>query len=637
MEAERIPLTQLDFTTMRKDKAQPASQTSGLLHPGKADDDTHRLRIESDTGSDAGGPVAYPRKYRYGKTSDLATNVDDMVEVMGTGSFHMVSVAICGLGNAADAVELLCIGYILPALEAQGEVIDPDSSDWKFQKSFLSAAVFAGMLVGGVLAGVGADSLGRKPMLMASLGVNAVFGVISAFTPTGWWPLLAACRICSGIGVGGSIPSVFTLFSEYLPVKGRGFWLSVVAWFWMIGSIYAAGSAWVLIGILKTDWRIFAVVCAIPAAVAFFLSLLLLPESPRYLASKGRLDAARDVLLYMGRWNGVLNKPAFVLANGGFLVKEGCVPSMPVTLTDAAVAALPRTGAEEAAQVAPATTLHDSDYDDDDDAGAPTSGSDDATPTGRADRFSSRASSVFVTDASDPPGLPVGPSETIAFRASRGVSDDARSAHAEAVAAAAAAAASSASSPAPPRSLCARIGGGVAKSLSDFLHPSIRRTSLLLIVCWFTLSFGWYGLILWIPTLFAKQDFDLDPYQDAFLVSAANLPGNILAAWLMDRIGRRFLLGGGMLLASALAVVFAFSRTAALTVATACLLNMVSVGGWNSLDCLSTESFPTTLRTSAMGYLSGMGRLVSQRHLSQLCRAVSYSDAGEMLQAFHAS
>jgi len=133
----------------------------------------------------------------------------------------------------------------------------------------------------------------------------------------------------------------------------------------------------------------------------------------------------------------------------------------------------------------------------------------------------------------------------------------------------------------------------------------------MLTIIWFTLSFGWYGLILWIPSLFEAQDFDIDIYQDAFLVAAANLPGNIISSLLMDKIGRKRLLSFSMLIASGLAVLFAFSRTAALTVIAACLLNMVSVGGWNSLDCVSTESFPTSLRTSAMGILAGSGRLGS--------------------------
>jgi MFS family permease len=41
-------------------------------------------------------------------------------------------------------------------------------------------------------------------------------------------------KIAAGVGVGGSVPGVFTLVAEYMPRARRGFYISVVAWFWMV-------------------------------------------------------------------------------------------------------------------------------------------------------------------------------------------------------------------------------------------------------------------------------------------------------------------------------------------------------------------------------------------------------------------
>lgn len=117
---------------------------------------------------------------------------------------------------------------------------------------------------------------------------------------------------------------------------------------------------------------------------------------------------------------------------------------------------------------------------------------------------------------------------------------------------------------------------------------------------------------MWIPTLFDATGLDLDPYQDSFLVAAANLPGNIMAALLIDRVGRKSLLAGTLVAACLCAIGFAFSTgSEAAVVTAACLMNAVSVGTWNVLDALSVEHFPTPLRTSAMGVLSASGRLGS--------------------------
>ena len=75
----------------------------------------------------------------------------------------------------------------------------------------------------------------------------------SAAAPT--VELLIVTRILSGVGVVGSVPSVFTLAAEYLPAARRGFYITVVAWFWMIGSILTAGAAWFMLGYLELSWR----------------------------------------------------------------------------------------------------------------------------------------------------------------------------------------------------------------------------------------------------------------------------------------------------------------------------------------------------------------------------------------------
>jgi len=123
---------------------------------------------------------------------------------------------ILALGNAADAIEILCVGFIMNELDSTVE-----------QKEFLSAAVFMGMLVGGVICGILSDKIGRKPCLVFSLLLNAIAGLASAMAPT--VPVLIVCRVCGGLGIGGSVPSVFTLGAEIFPSSQRGRLLSVIA------------------------------------------------------------------------------------------------------------------------------------------------------------------------------------------------------------------------------------------------------------------------------------------------------------------------------------------------------------------------------------------------------------------------
>lgn len=200
------------------------------------------------------------------------------------------------LSNAADAVEILCIGFIMTEL---GDTVT------QYEKEFLTAAVFMGMLLGGLLCGYLSDVIGRKPCLLYSLGINTMAGFCSALAPN--IGILIGLRILSGIGIGGSVPAVFGLGAEIFPSFSRGKYLSIVASFFMVGALYASISAWIMLGktlngnyiLPGVGWRAYAVISGIPALIAFILSFYYLPESPRYLIDKGKKTEAKKELEYM--------------------------------------------------------------------------------------------------------------------------------------------------------------------------------------------------------------------------------------------------------------------------------------------------------------------------------------------------
>jgi VNT family MFS transporter (synaptic vesicle glycoprotein 2) len=331
---------------------------------------------------------------------------------------------VLGLGNAADAVELLCVSFIIPELDE--DVRDTD-------KSILSAAVFAGMLVGGVAAGVVSDAMGRRRALAVCLIINAVFGALSSASPS--WGWLAAARVAAGVGVGGSVPGVFTLMAELLPVARRGFFLSCVAWAWMVGTIYTAGAAWVMFGVFHLSWRLFAIVCSVPAAAAAAAVLLLLPESPRYLYRRGEMASAAAVIELVARANGKTTR-----LQAGYSLADMEKPSS--ALLDA--------GSERGS-----TTL--------------------VSPHAMHEGTLSPASSSPRAATFAQPR-----------RRWRNCSDSAGV-------------------------LWSRVRkSGNVRSL---LRPPHRRVFWTLCACWFTLSFGWYGLSLWIPSLFKEAQLELDVYQ----------------------------------------------------------------------------------------------------------------------------
>eukprot|EP00499_Haloplacidia_sp_CaronLabIsolate_P014035 CAMPEP_0196770934 /NCGR_PEP_ID=MMETSP1104-20130614/1417_1 /TAXON_ID=33652 /ORGANISM="Cafeteria sp., Strain Caron Lab Isolate" /LENGTH=558 /DNA_ID=CAMNT_0042141049 /DNA_START=43 /DNA_END=1719 /DNA_ORIENTATION=+ len=445
-----------------------------------------------------------------------ALTFDQVLTRIGVGRFHLPTIAVLGLGNAADAVEIMSIGYALTAY--------PHITS--FERGFLTAAIFAGMLVGGLVLGTLADRIGRKPALLLSLGINGAAALLSAFSPH--VSVLIGLRIVAGIGVGGSVPCVFTLAAEVTPPHHRGALLNAVAWMWMAGSLFAAGTAWYVIEHLGLSWRVYLAIASAPATICLVLTSIVVPESPRWLYKRGRLDAAIAVLRTMARKNRV---------DASWL--EEALP--------APVSAFPIIGSDDGAEAA-------------------------------------RLSINGIVSAA---------AETKDERPHRPLK------------------ASSAPDASLVSSNAAVKGIPYREAFRALFEPNLRRTTALLMGVWFTLSFASYGLLVWIPTLFKDADFHIDPYQNAILVAAANLPGNIVSWLLIDRLGRRKLLTGGTLMACGCAIGFALANRAWIVVLSACAFNMFGIMGWNSLDCLSTESFPTQIRSVGMGVMAASGRVGS--------------------------
>ncbi|OQR84826.1 synaptic vesicle glycoprotein [Achlya hypogyna] len=249
-------------------------------------------------------PVVEPKKAQK-CAKDL---VEQEIELLGCGRFHVRMACVLGLGNAADAVEILSMGYIL------GSYPEP-MTGW--ESSLVSSSVFVGMLIGGILGTVLGDQYGRRVLMIASLALNACSGLCAAISPSLSW--MVAFRLLAGVGIGGIAPMLFAVCLEHVPQSARGKYITIISAFWMVGSIFTACLAWVMLGcywgtdirILDVSWRTFSATASFPAFIACFLTYAYVPESPRYLVAKGHLKEASETLAYIYAVNGSSRMPDF--------------------------------------------------------------------------------------------------------------------------------------------------------------------------------------------------------------------------------------------------------------------------------------------------------------------------------------
>lgn len=478
----------------------------------------HRLDA-SELDSDE-GEVIFDRTAEAGGHVLQKLTYEEAVERAGFGLFHWLLLVVCGWANASDAVEILCVSFLLPTARCDLQLSSSDMG-------LLTASIFLGMMVGGYMWGYLADQKGRRRVLIVSLTVNGLFGGLASLAP--WFWLFLLMRFISGIGVGGSIPVIFSYFSEFMPRLRRGAMISCLATFWMAGNILAAGLAWLVIPItwehlsLGTlefkSWRLFVVLCSVPSITSALIFKLFMPESPKFLMEADREKEAIHVFRLMFKMN--------------MKGKEKTPPE-----------------------------------------------------------FGLRTSSTQKGDKGKTRSL--------------GSSKE-------------------------------RLANILKKALAPikkiFRSPFKSRSFPLLII-FYSISFGYYGLWMWFPELFERTEDGGSPcanvsrpsagqnetcdlvktaavYRDGFIIAAANLPGNILTILVMDSTGGKALLSGSLLLSS-LSVFFIYVvQTKAQSLILSCVFSGVSVIAWNALDVIGTELYPTKLRSSALGFFTGVGRVAA--------------------------
>ncbi|XP_037536037.1 synaptic vesicle glycoprotein 2Ca [Nematolebias whitei] len=96
-----------------------------------------------------------------------------------------------------------------------------------------------------------------------------------------------------------------------------------------------------------------------------------------------------------------------------------------------------------------------------------------------------------------------------------------------------------------------------------------------------------------------------------FLGTLAVLPGNIVSALLMDKIGRLSMLGGSMILSGISCFFLWFGTSESMMIFMLCLYNGLSISAWNSLDVVTTESFPTDRRGTGFGFCNALCKLAA--------------------------
>ncbi|MEZ0336686.1 MAG: MFS transporter [Aquificaceae bacterium] len=218
----------------------------------------------------------------------IETDLTCRLDSLPWTSFHTRFVFALGITWVLDAFEVVIVSAVLKPMAKSLEFLP-------WQSSMMVSGFLIGAILGSLIFGYLADKYGRKKLFLITLLLYAGGTFLTGFAQSFEMALLF--RILAGAGLGGEFAAIQSAIDEFVPSRHRGKVDGTITALWNLGSLMASLSA---IGLLKLldeglAWRIAYFFGGLIALLVVFVRLYV-PESPRWLLSKGKLEEAKKIV-----------------------------------------------------------------------------------------------------------------------------------------------------------------------------------------------------------------------------------------------------------------------------------------------------------------------------------------------------
>ncbi|MGD0025472.1 MAG: MFS transporter, partial [Xanthobacteraceae bacterium] len=196
---------------------------------------------------------------------------------------------VAGIATFFDAYTVLAIAFAMPELVRQWNLMPA-------QIGMIISAGYLGQLVGALFFGWLAEKIGRFRALLYTIILFSTMGVACLFAWNG--AAMMAFRFVQGIGTGGEVPVASAYVNEFISARRRGRFFLLYEVIFPVGLLVAGLIGYLLVPMY--GWRVMFVIGVIPAIIIVPLRWFM-PESPRWLASKGLLSQADAIVKQLER------------------------------------------------------------------------------------------------------------------------------------------------------------------------------------------------------------------------------------------------------------------------------------------------------------------------------------------------
>lgn len=232
-------------------------------------------------------------------------NINSLIDEAKFKPFHWGVLFWCLLIIIFDGYDLVIYGVALPLL----------MQEWGLnavQAGLLASTALFGMMFGAMCFGTLSDKIGRKKTIMICVAIFSGFTFLGAFAPS---PTeFGILRFLAGLGIGGVMPNVVALMTEYAPKRIRSTLVALMFSGYAIGGMTSALlGAWL---VPVHGWQIMFYIAILPL-LALPLVWKFLPESLMYLTNKGETETVRTIVQKIAPEQNITATTQFVLNEVG--------------------------------------------------------------------------------------------------------------------------------------------------------------------------------------------------------------------------------------------------------------------------------------------------------------------------------
>lgn len=138
----------------------------------------------------------------------------------------------------------------------------------------------------------------------------------------------------------------------------------------------------------------------------------------------------------------------------------------------------------------------------------------------------------------------------------------------------------------------------------------LAQRTIMLWLIWFGIVFSYYGIFTWLPSLLVQQGYSIvQSFEYVLVMILAQLPGYAVAAWLVEKWGRKATLSSFIGMCAISAYFFGQAGSVTEIVMWGCILSFFNLGAWGVLYTYTPEQYPTHIRAFGSGWAGAIGRM----------------------------